>query len=61
MRSEKPWLDHYPAGVPAEIDMNEFASINDVFDAVSFREFEAFRINICDHDVPRTGVFGDSG
>ncbi len=33
MRSEKPWLDHYPAGVPAEIDMNEFASINDVFDA----------------------------
>jgi len=32
MRSQQPWLDHYPAGVPAEIDMNEFASITDVFD-----------------------------
>ena len=29
----RPWLAHYPAGVPAEIDLNEFASINDVFDA----------------------------
>jgi acyl-CoA synthetase (AMP-forming)/AMP-acid ligase II len=29
MSSERPWLAHYPAGVPAEIDLDEFASIND--------------------------------
>ena len=28
----KPWLDQYPAHVPAEIDMNEFGSIVDVID-----------------------------
>ena len=33
MSSERPWLAHYPAGVPAEIDLNEFSSIPDVFDA----------------------------
>ena len=33
MSSERPWLSHYPAGVPAEIDLDEFASINDVFDS----------------------------
>ena len=30
---QRPWLDHYPAGVPAQIDLDEFASINDVFDS----------------------------
>ncbi len=29
---EKIWLKHYPAGVPAEIDVNEFRSIGDLFD-----------------------------
>ena len=29
---EKIWLKHYPPGVPAEIDINEYASIRDVFD-----------------------------
>ncbi|MCK9382287.1 MAG: long-chain-fatty-acid--CoA ligase [Sulfuritalea sp.] len=28
---EKVWLKHYPAGVPAEIDVNEFRSIGDLF------------------------------
>jgi len=28
---EKIWLKHYPAGVPAEIDLNEFRSIGDLF------------------------------
>ena len=27
----KPWLDSYPAGVPAEIDISAYSSINDVF------------------------------
>ena len=28
---EKIWLKHYPAGVPAEIDLDEFRSIGDLF------------------------------
>jgi len=28
---EKIWLKHYPTGVPAEIDVNEFRSIGDLF------------------------------
>ncbi len=31
--SVKPWLDQYPAHVPAEIDMTEFSSIVDVIEA----------------------------
>ena len=29
---EKIWLKHYPKGVPAEIDVNEYKSIRDVFE-----------------------------
>lgn len=29
---QKPWLDHYPAHVPAEIDMTAFSSVVDVID-----------------------------
>jgi long-chain acyl-CoA synthetase len=29
---EKIWLKHYPKGVPAEIDVGEYASIRDVFE-----------------------------
>ena len=29
---EKIWLAQYPKGVPAEIDVNEYASVRDVFD-----------------------------
>ena len=32
MSLERPWLNSYPAGVPAEIDVNEFASVSAVFD-----------------------------
>ncbi len=27
MSNERPWLDHYPAGVPAQIDASEYASV----------------------------------
>ncbi|WP_426702878.1 AMP-binding protein [Rhodanobacter sp. Col0626] len=27
MSNERPWLDHYPAGVPVQIDVNEYASV----------------------------------
>ncbi|MDN5848084.1 MAG: AMP-binding protein, partial [Nitrococcus sp.] len=29
---EKIWLKDYPQGVPAKIDLDEFGSLNDVFD-----------------------------
>ena len=29
---DKIWLAHYPKGVPAEIDVNEYASLRDVFE-----------------------------
>jgi len=31
--TDKPWLNEYPAGVPAEIDMTAFSSIVDVIDS----------------------------
>jgi len=40
----KPWLDSYPAGVPAEIDISAYSSINDVFSdsCKRFRDRVAF-------------------
>jgi long-chain acyl-CoA synthetase len=37
---DKIWLKHYPKGVPAEIDIGEYASLRDVFD-VSVAKFAA--------------------
>ena len=44
MSDHRPWLAHYPAGVPHEIDLDEFASINDVFDSavLKYRDKPAF-------------------
>ena len=44
MSEQRPWLAHYPAGVPAQIDMDEFAAITDVFDAalLKYRDKPAF-------------------
>jgi long-chain acyl-CoA synthetase len=41
---QKIWLKSYPAGVPAEIDPHEFASIGDLFDrsVAAFAERKAF-------------------
>jgi hypothetical protein len=33
MSLDRPWLQSYPKGVPAEIDVNEFHSVVSVFDA----------------------------
>jgi long-chain acyl-CoA synthetase len=42
---EKIWLKSYRAGVPAEIDLNEYASLNDVLaqSCRKFRDLPAFR------------------
>ena len=44
MSIERPWLDHYPEGVPAEIDVNEYPSIVSVLeDAIAkYRDRPAF-------------------
>ena len=38
MSIERPWLDHYPAGIPADIDVNAFRSIAALLDE-SFQKF----------------------
>ena len=42
--ADRPWLSSYPPGVPAEIDADKFASINDVFlkSCEKFRNLTAF-------------------
>ncbi|WP_449466653.1 long-chain fatty acid--CoA ligase [Stenotrophomonas humi] len=44
MNQERPWLQSYPAGVPAEIDVNEFRSVSAVFDTsvAKFRDRPAY-------------------
>jgi long-chain acyl-CoA synthetase len=39
MSIERPWLDHYPAGVPEQIDLAQYASVPAVMDEA----FERFR------------------
>jgi long-chain acyl-CoA synthetase len=48
MSNERPWLDHYPQGVPAEIDLNAYASVA----AVLEESFQRFR------DRPAFANFG---
>ena len=55
MSEHRPWLAHYPAGVPHEIDLDEFASINDVFDSavLKYRDKPAFT------NMGKTLTYGD--
>ena len=41
---DKPWLESYPDGVPAEIDLNSYSSILDIFEksCVEFRSRTAY-------------------
>jgi long-chain acyl-CoA synthetase len=38
MNSEKPWLKHYPEGVPHDIDLKKYSSLVDIFEE-SFRRY----------------------
>ena len=51
---EKVWLKSYPAGVPSEIDVSEFKSVNDVFARTCTRYpgRPAFRNLDCDRLTP---------
>jgi long-chain acyl-CoA synthetase len=44
MTAERPWLAHYPAGVPAQIDVDEYPSIVSVLEGAiaSYRDRPAF-------------------
>jgi long-chain acyl-CoA synthetase len=44
MSNERPWLAEYPAGVPAEIDLNEFPSVVSVLEKAidTYRDRPAF-------------------
>ncbi|HJU23464.1 MAG TPA: long-chain-fatty-acid--CoA ligase [Casimicrobiaceae bacterium] len=52
---ERPWLAHYPAGVPATIDVGEYASVCDVVDE-SCRRFSSRPAFTC---MGRTLTFAD--
>ena len=34
---EKIWLNHYPAGIPAEVNVHEYASLLEIFDRTCAR------------------------
>ena len=44
MSNERPWLEHYPAGVPGQIDVSQYASVPAVLEEAfaSFRDRPAF-------------------
>ena len=43
---ERIWLKHYPAGVPADIDVTQYASLVDLLEE-SFTKFSARPAFIC--------------
>ncbi|MEY4562741.1 MAG: hypothetical protein RLZZ618_2018 [Pseudomonadota bacterium] len=43
---QKPWLAHYPAGVPADIDMSQYASLVELLEA-SFKNFADREAAVC--------------
>ncbi|MEO8536504.1 MAG: long-chain-fatty-acid--CoA ligase [Betaproteobacteria bacterium] len=52
---DRIWLEHYPPGVPADIDVNEYASIREVFEE-SCRKFATRPAFSC---MGRTVTFAD--
>jgi long-chain acyl-CoA synthetase len=51
----RPWLQHYPAGVPAEIDEYEFSSIKDIFE----RSVQKFRTRVAFSNLGTTLTYED--
>ena len=52
---EKIWLKSYPAGVPAEIDINEFESIGQLFD----RSVRSFRERVAYTNMGKSLTYGE--
>ena len=55
MTTARPWLAHYPAGVPAEIDVNEFSSIP----AVLERAIQQFGDNTAFSNLGKTLTYAE--
>jgi long-chain acyl-CoA synthetase len=55
MSNERPWLNNYPAGVPAEIDLNQYASIAAVLDEA----FERYRQRIAFTNFGKSLTYGE--
>jgi len=55
MTSERPWLDHYPKGVPEDVDLSEFQSIPAVFDA----SVQKFRDKLAFSNMGKSITYGD--
>jgi long-chain acyl-CoA synthetase len=55
MSIERPWLDHYPAGIPAGIDVNAFGSIA----AVLEESFQKFRNRPAFSNFGKTLTYGE--
>ena len=52
---EKIWLKSYPEGVPAEIDVDEFKSIGEMFD----RSVRAFRDRVAYTNMGKSITYGE--
>jgi len=52
---EKPWLQSYPPGMPAEVDVNEFSSVKDILE----RSCERFRDLPAYSNLGVTLTYGD--
>nr|WP_297357558.1 long-chain-fatty-acid--CoA ligase [uncultured Caldimonas sp.] len=46
MTASKPWLNHYPPNVPAEVDWQQYESLPDLLDE-SFRKYASRRAAMC--------------
>jgi long-chain acyl-CoA synthetase len=55
MSTERPWLDHYPEGVPAEIDISAYRSVVAVFEEA----FERFRHRPAFSNFGKTLTYGE--
>jgi long-chain acyl-CoA synthetase len=55
MSNERPWLNHYPDGVPAEIDINQYASVAAVLDEA----FEHYRQRIAFTNFGKSLSYGE--
>ena len=53
--NDRVWLEHYPKGVPAEIDLNEFASIVSLLES----SFDRFRHRPAYSNMGRTISYGE--
>ena len=52
---DRVWLEHYPKGVPAEIDLSEFASIVSLLES----SFDRFRHRPAYSNMGRTISYGE--